>query len=238
MSRDTLLRLIATVVVIIGIFVFALRSTLDPARLSILLTAAICAATVLYASLTFEILLRNQYMAQAAGESAKLMEQGLRFSHASNLLYRTIITKDPTLKSWDGCTPVANEDYKNALKFIEGMEGQSEFVFCIVKNVGHGAATNLRISTQYTIHDTSNAMARLDVPKVADIQLLEPSKSIALLIYLFKVPTADDTAEIVQAILRSSDTYRDAIHELPLTINITRDNHQSQLESGCTARLG
>jgi hypothetical protein len=238
MSRGTVLRQIFTLLIILAIFASALRLKLDPNRTALVLTAAICAATIIYVSLTFEILLQNRSMAKAASESAVLMERGLRFSHAANLHYQTIITRDPRLQNRKGCTPVENEEYRNAMRLIQGnAQQQMEFVFCIVKNVGHGAATNIKIITEYRVKDTSNAIAQVNVPKVADVQLLEPDKSIALLVYLFKVPTTDDKAEIVQATLTSSDAYRDAIREQPVTITIKAQDHHSDLEAGCVARL-
>lgn len=237
MSPGTVARQILTLFVIAAIFTFAGLAKLSPDRVSLFLTAAICAATVLYASLTFEILLRNQSMARAASDSAKLMERGLRFSHAANLHYQTIITKDPTLQNIKGCAPVENDDYLNALRLAQGNAGQIEFIFCVVQNVGHGPATNLNISAEYKVQDTSNPISHINVQKVADVQLLEPSKSVALLIYLFKVPTTGDKAEIVQAVLRSGDAYRDAIHEQPITIVINSQDHHFKSDVGCVASL-
>lgn len=237
MSRGTVLRQLFTLLVILTIFVLALRLKLDPNRTALVLTAAICAATIIYVSLTFEILLQNRSMAKAASESAILMERGLRFSHAANLHYQTIITRDPKLQNRKGCAPVENEEYRNAMRLIQGNTQQMEFVLCMVKNVGHGAATNIKITTEYRVKDTSNAIAQVNVPKVADVQLLEPDKSIALLVYLFKVPTADDKAEIVQATVTSSDAYRDAIREQPVTITINAQDHHYEMEAGCVARL-
>jgi hypothetical protein len=237
MSWGTAIRQLLTLIVIAAIFAFAWRTKLSPERVTILLTAAICAATVLYASLTFEILLRNQSMAKAASDSAKLMERGLRFSNAANLHYQSIITKDPKFVNQKGFTPVENEDYSNAMRLLQGNEQQMEFVFCVVQNLGHGAATNLRISAEYKVQDTSNPITHINVSKVADVQLLEPGKSVALLIYLFKVPTTDDKAEIVRAEMRSSDTYRDAVEEQPITIAIDSQAHHFRADAGCIAHL-
>ena len=237
MSKGTALRQLLTFLVIAAIFIFAWRTKLDSGRVSFLLTAAICAATVLYASLTFEILLRNQSMAKAASDSAMLMERGLRFSHASNLHYLTIITKDPSLQNRKDCTPIENEDYINAQRLTQEDGQQMEFVFSVIKNVGQGAATNLRISAEYKIQDTSNPVTHINVPRAADVQLLEPGKSVALLIYLFKVPTTDDKAEIVRAEMRSSDAYRDALQEIPITAAVSSNDHHFASESGCVARL-
>jgi len=176
-------------------------------------------------------------MAKAASDSAILMERGLRFSHASNLHYRTFITKDPMLQNIPDCMPIKNDDYQNALRLAQGSAQQMEFVFCVIKNVGHGAATNLNISAEYKVQDTSNPMTHITVPKAADVQLLEMNHSIALLIYMFKVPTTDDKAEIVQAVLRSSDAYRDAIQEQPITVTIRPQNHHLESDAGCTAHI-
>jgi hypothetical protein len=237
MSVGTICRMIATAVTIVVIFTFSVRTKLDPNRVSLLLTAAICAATVLYAWITFEILLRNQSMAKAASDSAALMERGLRFSHASDLHFRTIVTKDPTLQTRKGCKPIENEDYQNAVRLVQANAQQMEYVFSLVQNVGQGPATNLKISADYHVHDTSNAITNVNVNKTADVQLLEPSNSVALLIYLFRVPTANDKAEILQATMQSSDAYRNAIGEQPITRKISRQDHHVEAEANCIATL-
>jgi hypothetical protein len=237
MSVGTICRLIATAAAIVVIFAFAVRTKLDPSRVSLLLTAAICAATVLYAWITFEILLRNQSMAKAASASAILMERGLRFSHASDLHFRTTITKDPTLQNRKGCTPIDNEDYQNAVRLVQANAQQIEYVFSLLQNVGQGPATNLKISAEYHVHDTSNVITNVNVNKTADVQLLEPGNSVALLIYLFKVPTANDKAEILQATVQSSDAYRDAIGEQPISRKISKQDHHVESEATCIARL-
>lgn len=239
MWAGTISRMVVTALVIAAVFVFAIRSKIEPNRISLLLTAAICAATVLYAWITFEILLRNQAMARAASDSAKLMERGLRFSNASDLYFQTMITKDPLLQNRKGCTPINDEEYQNALRLVQGSAGpqQIEFVFCVAKNVGQGAATSLKISAEYHVRDTSNAIANLNVNKSADVQLLEPGKSVALLVYVFKLPTANDKAEIVHATMRSSDAYRNAIQDPPITVSIGRDEHHIDPDAGCVARI-
>ena len=239
MSTGTISRLIVTVVVIVGIFGFAMRTKIDPNRVSLLLTAAICAATVLYAWITFEILLRNQAMAKAASDSAVLMERGLRFSHASDLHFRTILTKDPTLQNRKDCTPINNDEYQNAVRLVQGnaQQQQLEFVFSLVQNVGQGAATNLKISAEYNVRDTSNTIANLHVNRTADVQLLEPDKSVGLLVYDFKVPTANDKAGIIQATIQSSDAYRDAIGDPAIIARIGQEQHHVEPDAGCVARL-
>lgn len=239
MSAGTIFRLTVGLLLIVAIFIFAIRTKLDPNRVSLLLTAAICAATVLYACITFEILLRNQAMAQAASDSAVLMERGLRFSHAADLHFRTIITKDPTLQNRTGCTPIKNEEYQNAVRLVQGnaQQQQIEFVFSLVQNVGQGPATNLKISAEYSVHDTSNAITHLNVSKVADVQLLEPDKSVGLLVYVFRIPTANDKAEIVQATVQSSDAYRDAIGDPATTDKISPEDHHIDPDAECVARV-
>src|SRR6266850_1060373 len=233
MSPGTKVRLIVTLLLIIAGFVVIWKANLEPARVSLLLTGTICASTALYALLTLEILLQNQSMAKAAVDSAISMERGLRFSHASNLLYRTFVTKDPTLGGREDCNPIKNEDYSSASRDYSRNKEQMEFVFCEVQNVGHGAATNLTIGTEYTVQDASNSTKRYTVNREAVVQLLEPNSSVALFICLFKIPTAGDFAKLVNASMKASDSYRDALHETPLVVKVGPQEHHFESETGC-----
>ena len=237
MSFGTKTRLIVTLLVLaLGLFL-VWRANLEPARVSLLLTAAICAATALYALLTYEILLQNQSMAKAAADSAVSMERGLRFSYASSLLYRTFNTKDASLQNRKDCTPFNDDDYKSALSEYSQNKEQMEYVFCEVLNVGRGAATSLTIRAEYTVQDASNSTKRYTVNKEAVVQLLEPDKSVALFICLFKIPTQGDRAKLVRASMNASDSYRDALKEPPLIVNVGSQDHHFEPEAGCIVRL-
>jgi len=147
------------------------------------ITAIIGAATTVYALITYEMLLQNQTMAQAAGDSTKVMERTLRFSYAPNLLYRTLNTKDPTLQTGKGFTPFNNDDYTRALReFNEGGQPK-EFVFAIIQNVGRGPATNLTMEAKYNVWDTNNPNKNYSVNRTASMQILEPNNSVAVCIY-------------------------------------------------------
>jgi hypothetical protein len=237
MSSGTKVRLTVALLILAVGFYFLWRANLDPGRLSLLLTATICFATALYALITLEILIQNQSMARAASDSAKSMERGLRFSHACNLLYRTFVTKDPSLASRNGCAPIRNEDYVSALRGYTPGQKQMEFVFCEVQNVGRGPATNLAITAEYKVHDASNSTKFFTVKKEAVMQLLESDKSAAVLICLFSIPTAGDSATLVSASVKANDYYRDALEEPPVTSSIGPQNHHFEPESDCTVRL-
>jgi hypothetical protein len=214
------------------------RTDARPERVSLFIAAVIGAVTAIYALFTYEILLQNQTMAKAALDSSTFMERSLRFSHSANLLYETINTKNPTFESTSGpVTPIENDDYKRALtEFHEGGE-QKEFVFAVVKNKGHGAATNLNIEAKYNITDSSNPNRESSVTKHASVQVLEPKTGVALCIFISKVPTTDDRVSLVSARLTAGDFYRDAIKEPPQRINIDPRMHQTEQATGCVVRL-
>jgi hypothetical protein len=237
MSRGTKARLIGALILLVAGFVYVWRANPDPTRVTFFLTAAVCAATVIYALLTLEILIQNQSMAKAAADSAASMERGLRFSYASNLLYRTFSTKDPRLANRQGCTPVKNEDYTSASRGYSPEQTQMEFVFCEVLNVGRGPATNLTITAEYSVHDASNPAKNFSVKRETAIQLLEPNSSAALLICHFTIPTAGDFATLVKASMRASDFYSDALQEPPLTLMLGPEEHHCEPAPDCTVRL-
>jgi len=213
------------------------RAKIDPSRMSLLVTAVIGAVTSIYALFTYEILLQNQEMAKAAVDSTKVMERSLRFSHAPNLIYQTINTKDPTFQAKEGLIrPIDNDDYKRARTEFTGGE-QKEFVFALVQNKGQGAATNLTIEASYNITDSSNPNRNTSVVKEASAQILEPGCAVALCIFISKVPTADDRVALVSARLRTSDFYRDAIDEPALEINVDVGKHHVESDPNCVVRL-
>jgi hypothetical protein len=237
MRAGTLARLAVVLVLLTAGFVFIWRTQLDPTKATLLVTGAIGAVTAIYALFTYEILLQNQAMAQAATDSTKVMERSLRFSYAPNLLYTTLNTKDPTLKSRKGFAAINNEDYERALKELAGGGQQMEFVFAVVQNVGRGPATNLRINAQYSVSDTSNPNKNYSIKKDASVQILQPENAIALCIYVSKVPTADDRVELVYAHLRTSDFYRDALGEPAQETKAEPKNHHFESEPGCILRI-
>jgi hypothetical protein len=156
MSRRTAIRF-AIVVGLLGLgFYFVLHTVMDPPHVTLLVTAVICGVTSIYALITYEILLRNSAMAEAARDSTALMERSLRFSFAPNLLYQTIGTRDPKFQARKGIVPIEDDAYRRAMReYVDGQ--QTEFVFGVVRNVGRGAATNVVIDTVYRVTDSSNA---------------------------------------------------------------------------------
>lgn len=227
----------ALVLLLLAIALFWVWQTkVEPSRASLFVTAVIGAVTTIYVLVTYEILLQNQRMAKAAVDSSTLMEQSFRFSHAPNLVFRTINTKDPAIRR-DSLNPIENDDYRRAVAEFASSGQQKEFVFAVVHNKGQGAATNLNVEAVYRITDSSNPNRETSVTKLASVQILEPGKGVALCIFISKVPTADDRVVLVSARLTTSDFYRDAINEPPQQIDIDISKHHVELESGCVVRV-
>ncbi len=237
MSRRTEVGLVIIVVLLIACLVYGWRAKPDPARTTLLVTVVMCGVTAIYALLTLGILRENRAMARASTDATALMERSLRFSFAPHLLYWTLCTKDPKLQAYEGFTPVDNQDLQTALRQNAEGQQQSEFVFAIVQNVGRGSVTNMNIDARYTIWDSSNPNKNYTVTKAASIQILEPTKAVALCIFVSKVPTADDRVEIISTTLTTSDFYRDALHEPPQKMSIDHSNHHTNSESGCVIRM-
>lgn len=238
MTWPRAIRMLIVVILLAMALAWVWRTEVKPERVNLLIAALIGAVTTIYALFTYEILLQNQTMAQAALDSATLMERSLRFSHTSNLLYETINTRDPTFRSTAGeVIPFENDDYKRALaEFNEG-GGQKEFVFAIVKNRGRGTATNLSIEATYNIIDSSSLNRESSVIKRASVQLLEPKTGVALCIFISKVPTPDDRVSLVSARVIAGDFYRDAINEPPQEIKVDIRAHHIEHADNCVVRL-
>jgi hypothetical protein len=240
MSRGRIIRLIVVIVLLASGFVYIQRTPLDPNRISLWITAVIGGVTTIYALFTFEILLQNESMARAAVASSTVMEQSLRFSHAPSLLYETLNTQDPTFQTREGLTAYPNEEYKRALaEYNQQQEGQrqKEFVFAVVHNMGRGAATNLSIEARYDITDSSNPNRDTSVTKQASVQTLEPGKTVALCVFIYKVPTSDDRAVLVSARLTASDFYREAINEPVKVTEVDVHKHHVEMDQGCVVRV-
>ena len=227
------------VVILLGIaLIWVWRTKVDAGRASLFVAAVIGSVTTIYVLVTYEILLQNQKMAQAAIDSSAHMERSVRFSHAPNILYETINTKDPTFANTEGSViPVNNDDYKRALTEFSSVAQQQEFVFAIVRNMGQGSATNLNIEAEYHITDSSNPNRESSVIKQAAVQILEPRKAVALCIFISKIPTANDYVSLVSARMTTSDFYRDAINEAAQQTNVDLQKHHVKSEAGCVVRI-
>jgi len=228
-------RMGTTLLFLLIALVFVWRTDLKPEKVNLFITAVIGGLTSIYALFTYEILLQNQTMAKAALDSAKFMEQSLRFSHSPNLIYKTINTKDPTFKG--NLTPIENDDYSRVLAEFSAGGGQKEFVFAVVSNQGQGAATALNVEAQYRVFDSSNPNRESSVTKRGTVQILEPKRSVALCIFISKLPAPDDRVELVSARLRFGDFYRDAIKEPLQQIDIEHGNHHVDKPVDCVVRL-
>jgi hypothetical protein len=238
MSRGRLVRLAVAAALLCGGFYWIHGTSIEPGRVSLYVTAIIGAITAVYALFTYEILLQNQAMAQAAVDATKLTERGLRFSYTQNLVYRTLNTKDPLFRSTPGITPIDNEDYRRAIADQDDEQRQqTEFVFAVVKNVGRGAATSLSIEAQYDITDSSNVNKEYSVAKKASVQILEPNMGAALCIFFSRVPTRDDRVVLVSATITTSNFYRDALKEPLEETRIGPTNHHVDSEAACLVRL-
>jgi hypothetical protein len=238
MTAGRFFRLAAVIVLLLAGFIWIHRTAIDLSRVSLYITAVIGAVTGIYVLVTYEILLQNQAMAKAALDSTTLTERGLRFSYTPNLLYQTLDTKDPTFQKKKDIIPVPNDDYRAALAEYSTDQQQKEFIFAIVKNVGRGIATNLKIVAQYDIVDNSSVAKKYSVTRDASIQMLEPDHAIALMIFFSKVPTRDDYVRLVAATLATSDFYRDALGEPVQEIVIESGNHHADREPDCLIQLG
>jgi hypothetical protein len=238
MSRATVIRTLVAMALIVLALMWVWRTNAKPERVSLFVAAVIGAVTTVYALFTYEIMIQNRTMAEAALKSTTLMERSLRFSHTANLLYETVNTKDPTFKSnGDPVTPIDNDDYRRALAAFNEGGDQKEFVFAVVNNKGRGAATNLRIEAVYNITDSSNPNREATVTKRASIQALEPKAGVALCIFISTVPAPDDRVALVSASLRAGDFYRDSVNEPAQQIDIAPQTHHIEQAANCLVRL-
>jgi hypothetical protein len=237
MSAGRTARLLAVLAVLVAGGVWVHRTPIEPNRVNLWVGALIGAVTTVYALFTFEILLQNQSMAKAAVASVDLAERSLRFSYSSNLQYKTFNTKDPTFGSRDDIAPIDTEYYRKALAEPVGEQQQKEFVFAIIRNVGRGPATNLKVVAVYNVTDSSSAAKEYSLTRQADVQILEPARAVALCIFFSKVPTRDDQVKLDSAKMSTSDIYRDALGERPLEITVDRSSHHSESEAGCAVQL-
>lgn len=236
-SRGRAARLALAAVLLAAGFFWIHLTSVEPTGVNLYITAIIGSITTVYALFTYEILLQNQSMAKAAADSTGLMERSLRFSYTQNLLYRTLNTKDPRFQSTVDIEPVDNPDYRRALAEQGNEQQQTEFVFAIVKNVGRGAATDLKIEAQYRITDSSSANKEYSVTKKASVQILEPNKAVALCIFFSKVPTRDDQVALISAMITTSNYYRDALNEPAQLIKIGPNDHHVDCEQTCVVQL-
>jgi len=213
---------------------WAWRTNLRPDRATLLITAVIGAVTAVYALFTYEILLENQTMANAALESAKLTERSLRFSHSGNLTFATRSTRVAQIETeLTNVYPIKNKDFERAVAMAAEGGEQTEFVYAIIENKGKGAATNVRVEAEYKILDSSNPNGESVLLKHAVIPLIEPSLGIALCVFMAKTPTPNDSVSLIKAKITSSDFYREAISE-PVLVNIVlpERHHTDQASSG------
>jgi hypothetical protein len=239
MTKPRLVRMLLVLVPLILAMWWVCLTKVEPQRVNLIVTTVIGAVTAIYALFTYEILVQNQTMADAALESSKLMEKSLRFSLTPNLLFKTINTKDPTFEADDGSiAPFQNEDYKRALaQYKEGEQQQGEYVFAVVSNKGQGAATNLNFEAIYNTIDSSNLNRANTVRKHEVVQILEPKTAIAICVFISKIPAPGDGVGLVSAKLVASDFYLDAIKEPPQTFEIRPANHHCESEPNSVVSL-
>ena len=110
----------------IGALVYLWFAPMDNSKAMRLATIVIAAVTTLYAFFTYAIMRQNKTLAEAAMQSARTMEQSLRFSHAANLLFFTRNTKDPTFQGETSLTPIGTEEYRHVLREHQKGAGQKE----------------------------------------------------------------------------------------------------------------
>jgi len=228
-----LLRLLLVLCILVTIFVYVWGHQADATRATLLVTMVIAALTAVYAVLTFEIVLQNQKMTEAASESASFMERSLRFSYAPNLIFVTLVTKDPTLASESNFTPYKNEDYSRACKDLPEGEHGTEFVFAVVRNVGKGPATKVQVKAQYDVKEKTNPNYNFTVTREASAALVEPNSAIALIIHVARSPSDGDHAQLILANLSCGDYYRDALGEPPQEHSFTDANNTVKVNDDC-----
>jgi hypothetical protein len=218
--------------------IWAWKTNLRPERTTLLVTAVIGALTAVYALFTYEILLQNQTMAEAALESARLTERSLRFSHSGNLTFATRSTRGVQIEAeLIGVSAVKNKDYERAVAMAAEGGDQTEFVYAIIENKGKGTATNVSVEAEYRIVDSSNPNGESVLTKHAAIPLVEPSYGFALCIFMARTPTPNDSVILIRAKITSSDFYREAISEPVLTIAILPETHHTDQASSGVIRL-
>lgn len=229
MQRHTLLALLLLVILLVAIWLLPLSESQSNKLISIVVVAV----TGVYALLTYEILVQNRAMATAATETTKISERSLRLSYEPKLHFYTLVTKDPKLSKVSGCRPSPTEDYERALREYVASGQQTEFVFAVVRNIGRGIATSLELTANYDVRDTANPNANYRVTKQAAIQYLEADRAVALLVYISKVPTADDRVQLVLARISASDFYREAQGEPPREDLFDPRHHVVDRDSEC-----
>lgn len=186
-----------------------------------------------YVLINYEILRQNRAMAIAAGDSAKMMEQSLRFSYSANVLFSTIVTKEPGLRTRSGCSPIQSEDYLRALREHVGAGQRTEFVFAVLRNAGPGVATGVKAKVTYHVLDSANPNKRYSVTKEGNAQILERDRALALLVYVSLTPTTDDIVELVEAKVSANDFYRQARGEVPQEQLVDRTGHSVEADPSC-----
>jgi hypothetical protein len=231
------IRLILVGLLVLSALVWVWRSSLDATRAGLLVTMIIALVTALYAALTFEILRQNQAMAEAAVQSTSMMERNLRFSYAANLIFSSVVVKNPNLAGRMGCKIADNEDHRRATREFTGTGQQMEFVFAVVRNVGRGPATKILIETSYRVRDSANPNQTYLVQKSARIPLLESDSEVALTIYISRTPTADDLVQLVEAKTSFSDSYRDALSEPLRTSLVNPEESAVEIAQDCILRV-
>lgn len=238
MRRGQIIRLLTLSSILVAGLIWTAVTKIKPERASLLVTAVIGCLTAIYALLTYEILKQNQTMAEAALESAKLTERGLRFSYSSNLILTTVSTRTTQVEEIrSGISAVKNEDYDRAIAIPVGPAEQPEFVFAIVENKGRGVATNVVLEAEYRVVDSSNPNRESVLTKRANVSVVEPNSGIALCVFMAKTPTPADTVVLLKAQITGSDFYRDAIGETAQTTKIEASSHNVVQGEDCIVVL-
>jgi hypothetical protein len=226
MKSPRTIRMVALLSLLSAGGIWALKSHLDVNHISATASAISALVTVVYALLTYEILLENQIMAKAALTSASYAERSVRFAHSSNIVYTTFSTKTPDIHlSHPSLRIIENEDYRRAMDLQE--QEQAEFVFAAVENKGPSVATRVAFEANYLITDSGALMKDALTKKSASVPLIDPQSGVALCIFISRVPTPDDGVRLSSARIMFSDFYRDAVGEESKVEEIRADNHQA-----------
>lgn len=227
------------IVLVSGILIALWRvweASLEPMRATLLVTIVIAIVTTFYSLITLGIMVQNTEMVKATKESAKVMEQSLRFSYASSLAFSTVVTKDPRCPRKQ-CVVFRNDQYETVVREYTGTGTQAEFVFALLRNVGRGAATQVSLQAVYDVKDTAYPNKDFAVKPNLALQSLDSGSAVAVLVYISKTPTPDDKVQLVQASILRSDFYRDAFKEDPIFSQVKSDRHEIDRDEGCLLQV-
>lgn len=231
------LRAGAVLAVISGLVYLSLYADIEYRRATLLLTAIIAGVTIVYALITYEILVMNERTAGAAKASASAMEQSLRFSNTANLVFLTQSTKDPLFTEKPEVVVLRNEDYERALEEHQKGVGEKEYVFAMLENIGRGPATTLEFEVTYKVNESQNPNNTYELKRKGRAPVLGAGKTLAVVVYVSQSPDPQDHVALEAAEYKASDLYRDALSEPRVTKSVKPSGHTVEKGAHCVIAL-